>query len=141
MGAPEERLTEAQGKRIKEWIQENAERYWLGNGGPLAARSDGGADVLFFDDPQMPSLIPLAKKVDPDRLVLFRSHIQVRSDLVNQKDTAARGVWDYLWNDIQHADLFISHPVRSFVPDMVPADMVGYMPATTDWSVAMLSVY
>lgn len=104
----------------------------------MAPRSEGGADVIFVDDPQMPSLIPLAKKADPDRMVLFRSHIQVRSDLVAQKGSAARGVWDYLWNDIKHADLFISHPVSSFVPDMIPAEMVGYMPATTDWSVTML---
>jgi hypothetical protein len=99
----------------------------------MAARSEGGADVIFIDDPQMPGLIPLCKKADPDRMVLYRSHIQIRSDLVAQEGSAARGVWDYLWNDIKHADLFISHPVSSFVPENIPKEMVGYMPATTDW--------
>ena len=99
----------------------------------MAPRSKGGADVIFIDDPQMPGLIPLCKKADPERQILFRSHIQIRSDLVAQKDSAARGVWEYLWNDIKHSDLFISHPVSSFVPDMVPNEMVGFMPATTDW--------
>merc|ERR1712000_791492 len=42
-------------------------------------------------------------------------------------------VWAYLWNNIQHADMFISHPIPSFVPKNVPRDKVAYMPATTDW--------
>ena len=130
---PGERLSEDQQDTITEWIRNNAEHYWLPEGGPLAPRSKGGADVIFIDDPQMPGLIPLCKKADPERQVLFRSHIQIRSDLVAQKGSAARGVWEYLWNDIKHADLFISHPVKTFVPDMVPTAMVGFMPATTDW--------
>jgi alpha,alpha-trehalose phosphorylase (configuration-retaining) len=93
---------------------------------------------VFIDDPQMPGLIPLAKKADPDRQVLFRSHIQIRSDLVAQQGTAARDVWKFLWNDIQHADVFISHPVRSFVPDDVPLNKLAYMPATTDWFAHLL---
>ena len=99
----------------------------------MAARSKGGADVIFIDDPQMPGLIPLCKKADPEREILYRSHIQIRSDLVAKAGSEARGVWDYLWDNIKHADLFISHPVSSFVPGMVPKEMVGYMPATTDW--------
>ncbi len=35
-----------------------------------------------IDDPQMPGLIPLIKKLTPERPVLYRSHIQIRSDLV-----------------------------------------------------------
>lgn len=99
----------------------------------MSPRSKGGADVIMIDDPQMPGLIPLCKKADPERKVIYRSHIQIRSDLVAEKDSAARGVWDYLWNDIQHADLFISHPVPIFVPDGIPPEIVAFMPATTDW--------
>ena len=130
---PQERLSEQQGEKIAEWISRNAHRYWLPPGGPLSARSDGGADVIFIDDPQMPGLIPLAKKRDPDRPILFRSHIQIRSDLADKDGTPTSEVWKYLWSDIQKADVFISHPVKSFVPNNIPTPMVGYMPATTDW--------
>jgi alpha,alpha-trehalose phosphorylase (configuration-retaining) len=127
-------MTQEQGQTIAEWINQNAERYWLSAGGPLASRSNGGAEVIFVDDPQMPGLIPLAKKTDPDRIVLFRSHIQIRSDLVATEGSPASEVWRYLWNSgIGQADLFISHPVREFVPKDVPPSKVGYMPATTDW--------
>ncbi|MCJ1410212.1 hypothetical protein MMC19_004297 [Ptychographa xylographoides] len=128
-----EYLSKDQQNTINEWIEDNANRYWLHDGGPMAARSKGGADVIFIDDPQMPGLIPLCKKADPEREILYRSHIQIRSDLVAKAGSEARGVWDYLWDNIKHADLFISHPVSSFVPGMVPKEMVGYMPATTDW--------
>ena len=130
---PGEYLSEIQQQNMTEWIHQNAARYWLKDGGPMSARTAGGADVIFIDDPQMPGLIPLCKKADPERQVLYRSHIQIRSDLVAEKGSAAHGVWEYLWNDIKHADLFISHPVSSFVPEVVPKEMVGYMPATTDW--------
>lgn len=34
---------------------------------------------------------------------------------------------------MQHADLFIAHPVKAFVPSAVKKRALGYMPATTDW--------
>jgi len=133
VSAPGERLSQDQAEHLTQWITENADRYWLPEGGPLASRAKGGADVIFIDDPQMPGLIPLAKKADPGRQVLYRSHIQIRADLVAEEGSAAQGVWNFIWNDIQQADLFIAHPVKTFVPRNVPDDMVGYMPATTDW--------
>jgi hypothetical protein len=36
-------------------------------------------------------------------------------------------------NEWQRPDLFIAHPVSKFVPDDVPSDILGLMPATTDW--------
>jgi alpha,alpha-trehalose phosphorylase (configuration-retaining) len=81
----------------------------------------------------MPSLIPMAKKVAPDRPVIFRSHIQIRSDLVEQPETPQFEAWRWLWDNIKYADVFISHPVDAFVPATVPKEIVGYMPATTDW--------
>ena len=81
----------------------------------------------------MPGLIPLIKKATPNRPVLYRSHIQIRSDLVAQAGSPQEDVWEYLWNNIQQADMFISHPIPSFVPKNVPRDKVAYMPATTDW--------
>jgi hypothetical protein len=60
---------------LNEWARQNAERYWIAKGSPLAPRAEGGADVIIIDDPQMPSLVKIAKELDPSRPVLFRSHI------------------------------------------------------------------
>lgn len=38
----------------------------------------------------------------------------------------------FLWQFIQHADLFIAHPMDNFIPDVVPRKNVVLMPATTD---------
>ncbi|PQE05953.1 trehalose phosphorylase protein [Rutstroemia sp. NJR-2017a BBW] len=130
---PKERLTEAQISILQEWLCQNAQRFWTCEGGPLRPRSEGGADVVIIDDPQMPDLVPLAKQYDPSRPVIFRSHIQIRADLVDKKDNPTADVWDWLWNKVKSADVFISHPVREFVPGDVPTQKVGYMPATTDW--------
>lgn len=89
--------------------------------------------MIIIDDPQMPGLIPIAKHEAPDRPVLFRSHIQMRSDLIDHHGTPQAEAWGYLWNHIKLADCFISHPVSAFVPSDVPEDIIGYMPASTDW--------
>lgn len=76
----------------------------------------------------------MIKRVTPNRPVLYRSHIQIRSDLADQEGTAQSDVWQSIWNTIQDADMFISHPIKSFVPKNVPNAEVSYMPATTDVS-------
>ena len=81
----------------------------------------------------MPRLISLSKDLAPDRPVIFRSHIQIRSDLVDRQGTPQADIWAFLWNNIKRADMFISHPIPSFVPKNVPEAKVAYMPATTDW--------
>jgi glycosyltransferase involved in cell wall biosynthesis len=120
-------------QQLVDWTRDNANRYWLHCGGPLSSPADGGADVVVIDDPQMTGLIPIAKEVDPQRPVIYRSHIQMRSDLIATSGTPQADVWEFLWRHIQAADLFISHPVVEFVPKNVPTDRVGYMPASTDW--------
>jgi hypothetical protein len=81
----------------------------------------------------MPTLIPLIKRATPNRPVIFRSHIQIRSDLAAENGTPQKEVWEFLWGHIRGSDLFISHPVPEFVPKDIPDEMVAYMPATTDW--------
>jgi alpha,alpha-trehalose phosphorylase (configuration-retaining) len=123
-------LTKDRQTQLDHWIGYNAARYWLGDGGPLAP---GGADVVIIDDPQMPGLIPLIKKARPNVPIIYRSHIEIRSDLIADEGSAQKEVWDYLWERIQGADVFISHPVSKFVPKTVPLDIVGLLPATSDW--------
>lgn len=133
VSAPNERLRRDKQQELVDWIQDNAKRYWLQRGGPLCRSSDGGADVIVIDDPQMPGLIPIAKDIEPQRPVIYRSHIQLRSDLIAIPRSPQAEVWDYLWEQIHEADIFISHPVADFVPKNVPSHRVGYMPACTDW--------
>ena len=87
----------------------------------------------------MPGLIPLIKRVRPDMPIIYRSHIEIRSDLVSIAGSPQQEVWQYLWNNIQHADLFISHPVNKFVPSDVPPEKLTLLGAATDWSVLRIS--
>lgn len=130
---PDQRISDDEKASIIDWITDNAERYWFSDGGPLCRPEEGGADVVMIDDPQMPGLIPLIKKRSPDRPVLYRSHIQIRADLVAKEGSPQADTWDFLWANIKHADMFISHPIPSFVPHNVPKEKVTYLPATTDW--------
>lgn len=126
---PDLRLTQAARDQFDAWIQKNGLR-WTAEGGPLAP---GGVDIAFIDDPQMPGLIPLIKKFRPDLPIVYRSHIEIRSDLVHIKGSPQEEVWKYLWNNIQLADLFISHPVSKFVPSDVPTEKLALLGAATDW--------
>jgi len=130
VAAPDVRLTVDRQEEFTQWIEYNAHRYWISEGGPLAP---GGVDVAFIDDPQMPGLIPLIKKVRPELPIIYRSHIEIRSDLVHKEGSAQAEVWKYLWDRIQLADLFISHPVNKFVPKEVPNEKLTLLGAATDW--------
>lgn len=130
---PDQRISPDEKQAIVDWITDNAERYWLTPGGPLAPPEDGGAHVIVIDDPQMPALIPLIRKVTPDRPILYRSHIQIRSDLTAVEGSPQHDIWSFLWENIKGSDMFISHPIPYFVPPTVPLDKVCYFPATTDW--------
>ena len=67
----------------------------------------------------MPGLIPLIRKIRPELPIVYRSHIEIRSDLVQVPGSPQEEVWQYLWKNIQLADLFISKACvccRPFLP-------------------------
>ncbi|KIH86407.1 trehalose synthase [Sporothrix brasiliensis 5110] len=130
---PDQRISAEEKASIISWITENANRYWFSEGGPLRPAEEGGADVIVIDDPQMPGLIPMIKRLTPDRPILYRSHIQIRSDLVAKQGSPQEDIWGFLWDNIKGCDMFISHPIPNFVPHTVPKEKVVYLPATTDW--------
>jgi hypothetical protein len=49
--------------------------------------------------------------------------------LVDQEGTPQADIWQFLWNDIKRADMFISHPIPSVVPNNVPKAKVAHMPS------------
>ncbi|KAG0641041.1 hypothetical protein HOY80DRAFT_1135549 [Tuber brumale] len=93
----------------------------------------GGADVVIIDDPQMLALIPLIRKVLPEVEIIYRSHIEVRNDLVAIPGSPKEQVSGWIWDYIKEVDLFISHPVSAVVQYGVPLAIIGFMTAGTDW--------
>ena len=41
-----ENIGEKEKHALNEWIEENANRYWLNKGGPLRPPAEGGADII-----------------------------------------------------------------------------------------------
>ncbi|KAF9264756.1 trehalose synthase [Marasmius fiardii PR-910] len=129
VAAPDLRLTDEAKEAFDAWIIKNGLR-WTAEDGPLAP---GGVDVAFIDDPQCVVLKGLIRKVRPELPIVYRSHIEIRSDLVHVAGSPQEGVWKHLWSYIKLADLFISHPVNKFVPDDVPVEKLALLGAATDW--------
>lgn len=90
------------------------------------------SDVIVIDDPQPAGLIPYIKYIHPEAKIIYRSHIQIVASLANQPATSQYITWSFLWNKIRLADYFVSHPMKMFVPKVVPEAKILYMPATTD---------
>jgi hypothetical protein len=79
----------------------------------------------------MAPLVTMVKERTPDRPVIYRSHIQIRGDKIADATSPQAKAWSPLWNRIQHNDLFVSHPVPSFVPANVPKEKLLCAPGTT----------
>ncbi|KAJ2767421.1 hypothetical protein IWQ57_003954 [Coemansia nantahalensis] len=111
-----------------EWCEQNFDNYW-GEGKGVV----DDADVIIMDDPQVSAIIPRIRKLNPDVRIIYRSHIEIRSDLASVAGSMQHDLWDFLWGGfISQSDLFISHPVAGFIPPRVPHAKVALMPAATD---------
>jgi hypothetical protein len=76
--------------------------------------------------------VPHIKRVNPNCRLIFRSHIQIRTDLINDPTTPQYRLWDYMSRWIRQCDLFISHPIPGNVPSDIPPSQVFFMPAFAD---------
>ncbi|CAG8600916.1 11301_t:CDS:2, partial [Acaulospora colombiana] len=105
------RLTPTDKEDFITWSENNAKRFWseraerdVSIGGPIEM-----SDVIIIDDPQ------------------------VCADLIRENPNGPQAeTWDFLWGFISQADLFVSHPIQNFVPDIVPKEKVVLLPASTD---------
>lgn len=122
-------FTDANAATYEKWCMTNVDSYWKDEDSPVTK-----ADVIVIDDPQPSGMIPLLKKINPHATFVYRSHIEVRSDLIKDPDTIQNRVWRYLWKNISQCDIFISHPIDAFIPDDVKESTlhVEKMPAVTD---------
>ncbi|KAJ1754731.1 hypothetical protein LPJ77_001245 [Coemansia sp. RSA 2523] len=111
-----------------EWCEQNFDNYWGEGKGVIDT-----ADVIIMDDPQVSAIIPRIRKLNPAARIIYRSHIEIRSDLASVEGSMQHALWDFLWSGfISKTDLFISHPVAGFIPPRVPHAKVALMPAATD---------
>jgi len=108
---------------FKKWSKDNAAQF-----SGVFRKSD----VIVIDDPQPSGLIPYIRKYNPDAKIIYRSHIQVQAELIDEGHEQQASTWQLIWSNVKHADLFVSHPIRKFVPAVVPPEKVVFMPATTD---------
>jgi alpha,alpha-trehalose phosphorylase (configuration-retaining) len=123
VAAPGTELNEHDIEIYNAWIAENA-----------VAFEDvfKASDVIVIDDPQPSGLIPYIKQANPAVKIIYRSHIQIVASLASQEGTPQRTTWSFIWDKAKEAECFISHPMKMFIPDDVPAEKIYYMPATTD---------
>ncbi|KAK6383322.1 hypothetical protein LTR81_027481 [Elasticomyces elasticus] len=127
------RFTHAQQQKVHNWVLSNAERLWVSDGCPLAPRSRGGASLIVVDDPHMAVLVTIAKKLDPARAVVYRSHSDVQPSLVLDAASNTAQVFNWNWSYSEVADVFIGHPIKGIQSQVMPKQRLGYMPATSDW--------
>ncbi|KAI9483255.1 MAG: hypothetical protein EXX96DRAFT_557466 [Benjaminiella poitrasii] len=125
---PHIRLTKEDEQAFIDWSNENAQRFWLDDKGPIK-----NSDVIVIDDPQLCGIIPHIRKHAPKTKIIFRSHIEIRADLIkNEPEGSTANTWNFIWQFIKQADLFVAHPIKGFVPDVVPSCNTVLLPATTD---------
>ncbi|KAK4888521.1 hypothetical protein LTR27_012582 [Elasticomyces elasticus] len=130
---PGQRFTNEQQQIVQDWVVSNAERLWVSDGCPLAPRFRGGASVIVIDEPHMAVLVTIAKRLDPQRPVIYRSHIDIKPELVADPSSNTAQVLDWVWSHAGAADTFIGHPVKDVLSQSAPKQSLGYMPATSDW--------
>ncbi|MBN1596310.1 glycosyltransferase [candidate division FCPU426 bacterium] len=88
-------------------------------------------NVFVIDDPQPAALIKHIKQINPQAKIIWRCHIQLDVNKINQEGTAANKAWRYLQEQIKDADLFLFHE-KAFVPNGFSPDskILQMYPAT-----------
>ncbi len=120
----EDKLSTEDKKIFNTWSEKNAKSF---------AGIFKKAKVIVIDDPQPSGLIPYIKKENPKVKIIYRSHIQIESALAKRDGTPQKKVWDFIWKNIKDVDLFISHPIKRFIPPNVPKKKTVFMGAATDY--------
>jgi len=121
------RLTDKDKELWKKWNDDNFEQYLSADDGPVAK-----ADLIIIDDPQLCGIMPKIRKLNPRARLIYRSHIEINEDLVKEDGSNAQHCWEFLYQFIKEADLFVSHPVSGFIPPNLDKSNVVLIPAATD---------
>lgn len=121
---PEDRLTAIDKKIHSAWTETQAER--------LQDVLQMEKTVYWIDDQQPVGLIEKIVAQNPDAPILYRSHIQFRSDLAAQDGTPQSEVVEFLVDKMagpgRKIDAFLSHRSRD-------EDIDGFLPKTAEGNV------
>ena len=114
--------------------QEDKDLYmtWMEQNAVLFKETIKNSDVCVIDDPQPCGLIPFFKTCNPNIKIIYRSHIHIDTEKLKSPNSNSASVWNFLRQFIKLADIFVSHPIPSFVPSDINMDKVVFMPATYD---------
>jgi glycosyltransferase involved in cell wall biosynthesis len=77
-------------------------------------------------------MMPYIRALAPSVKIIFRCHIEVRTDLLADPESPVSQVWKYLHSFARHADLFVFHPVSYFIPKEISRDRCVVMAPTSD---------
>jgi glycosyltransferase involved in cell wall biosynthesis len=105
---------------------------WIRRNAKIFEEVFRSSSVIVIDDPQPSGLIPYIKKINPQAKIIYRSHIQLESCLMNKKGFAQEELCSFILRNANIADLFVSHPIKRFIPPNVDVRKTVLMPATTD---------
>lgn len=122
-GVENNEITDEEIEIYENWIKINYERFWKD--------TFKNADIIVLDDHQTSGLTKYIKEVNKNCKIIYRSHIQIKSDLW-KKDGAFTKVWKFISNNLKCVDYFISHPKKEFVPKNIDPSKVIYFPPSTD---------
>jgi alpha,alpha-trehalose phosphorylase (configuration-retaining) len=104
---------------------------WIGENAAILDEALSSTSLVVLDDPQPAGLIPHIRRINPATNIIYRSHIHLDRRQLAEAHSAQHRTWQFLWQFIQAADLFVGHPVETFIPEEAKA-MAVTMPATTD---------
>ncbi|KAI5158609.1 alpha,alpha-trehalose phosphorylase (configuration-retaining) [Nematocida parisii] len=122
-------LSDTDKSKIDNWIETNYAEHWK--------ERIKKSTVVVLDDHQVSRLAQLIKRDFPNILIIYRSHIQIRTDLMGrstdkQNLTAIDNLWQFMWESLVHVDYFVNHPFKETVPADVPESKVLFQPAGTN---------
>jgi glycosyltransferase involved in cell wall biosynthesis/Uri superfamily endonuclease len=117
------KLTKEDKDIYNSWIRRNAE---------IFKEVFEKSSVIVIDDPQPSGLIPYIKKINPKAKIIYRSHIQLETCSMSKRSSAQKELYNFVLRNANMADLFVSHPIKKFIPPNVDIKKTVLMPATTD---------
>ncbi|GAA5871452.1 hypothetical protein JCM16303_000760 [Sporobolomyces ruberrimus] len=128
---PKTILTEQDKELFTRWAEWYFTKLWKDKDGDGSTFLES-FDVIVIDDPQVLGLVPHIRRYSPRTKIIYRSHIQIRADLIDRGVEQQKTTWDFLWQFIGKVDLFVAHPLDEFVPQIVKASLpVVFMPPST----------
>ncbi|GAA5912267.1 uncharacterized protein JCM6883_003301 [Sporobolomyces salmoneus] len=125
-------LTQQDEQLFEDWTDWYLTTLWMDKNAGDGSEFLSSFDVIVIDDPQVVGLIPYIRKLSPRTKIIYRSHIQIRADLIDRGVEQQKTSWDFLFERIRQVDLFVAHPLEEFVPQIVKDTLpVAYMPPCT----------